>query len=77
MIQIVRRASEGDFPVRLLKQLQISGRRRVDFHIRRNEQAGDVGTRVTAVVAPKEINVTRVSTAMAAHEPKLDVSTGT
>ena len=61
----------------LLRQLRVSGRRRVDFYIRRNEQAGDVGMRVSAVVAPKGISAPHDSTAMAEREPKLDVSSGT
>ena len=58
----------------LLRQVRVSGRRRVDFYIRRNEQTEDVGKHVTAVVAPKEISVQRDSTAMADSKPELNVS---
>jgi hypothetical protein len=47
--------------VNLLRQLQVAGRRRVDFHIRRNEQAEDAGKHVTAVFASKEVSVVRDS----------------
>jgi len=60
--------------VRLLRQLQVAGRRRVDFHIRRNEQTEDVGRHVTAVVASKEVSVLRDSTDSADRIAKLDVS---
>jgi len=60
--------------MRLLRQLQVAGRRRVDFHIRRNEQAEDVGKHVTAVVASKEISVARDSIDSADRKSKLDVS---
>jgi len=60
--------------VRLLRQLQVAGRRRVDFHIRRNEQTEDVGRHVTAVVASKEISVARDSTDSVDRKSKLDVS---
>jgi hypothetical protein len=57
--------------MRLLRQLQVAGRRRVDFHIRRNEQTEDVGKHVTAVVAPK-VSVLRGSTDNADRIAKLD-----
>ena len=60
--------------MRLLRQLQVAGRRRVDFHIRRNEQAEDAGRHVTAVVASKEVSVLRDSTDSADRIAKLDVS---
>lgn len=59
--------------MRLLRQLQVAGRRRVDFHIRRNEQAEDVGRHVTAVVASK-VSVLRDSTDSADRIAKLDAT---
>jgi hypothetical protein len=60
-----------------LRQLQVFGRRRVDFHIRRNELSGDAGKLVTATVSSKEISVQRDSTAMADSKPELRVSFNT
>ena len=60
--------------MRLLRQLQVAGRRRVDFHIRRNEQTEDAGKHVTAVTASKEISVVRDSTDSADRKSKIDVS---
>jgi hypothetical protein len=63
--------------VNLLRQLQVAGRRRVDFHIRRNEQSGDSGKLVTATVSSKDLSVRRDSTAMADSKPELGVSFNT
>jgi hypothetical protein len=60
--------------MRLLRQLQVAGRRRVDFHIRRNAQVEGVGKHVSAFAASKEISVVRDSTDSADRQSKLDVS---
>jgi hypothetical protein len=59
---------------KLLRQLQVFGRRRVDFHIRRNEQSGDAGKLVTATVASREISVTGDSNVTADRKPEFEVS---
>ena len=72
--------------MKFLRQRQVSGRRRVDFHIRRNRQAKDENMLVTAEIAVKKaaakedaakvIRVRRKSTVMVGRNPQLEALFG-
>ena len=60
--------------MKLLRQLQVSGRRRVDFHIRRNEQTSDIGVHVSAALGSKVNKVPNDTPVRANSEQERNVS---